>query len=49
MAPLPKYLTGDKEGIKKFIDQFDVSTPTCISRARLFSRHALEYRSKSSR
>ncbi|SLM34419.1 4-nitrophenylphosphatase [Lasallia pustulata] len=29
MAPLPKYLTGDKEGIKKFIDQFDVFLFDC--------------------
>lgn len=25
MPPPPKYLTGDKEGIKEFIDKFDVS------------------------
>lgn len=25
MAPPSKYLTGDKEGIKEFIDKFDVS------------------------
>ena len=28
MAAQPKYLTGDKEGIKEFIDEFDVSQLT---------------------
>jgi len=29
MAPPPKYLTGDKEGIKEFIDRFDVFLFDC--------------------
>jgi len=29
MAAPPKYLTGDVEGIKEFIDRFDVGTLPC--------------------
>ena len=31
MVGSPKYLTGDKEGIKDFIDSFDVSKPQASS------------------
>lgn len=27
MTKMPKYLTGDKQAIENFIDQFDVCTP----------------------
>lgn len=32
MTKVPKYLTGDKQAIENFIDQFDVCTPRCAGR-----------------
>lgn len=31
MAVVPKHLTGDKEGIQQFIDQYDVSVRNKMS------------------
>ena len=35
MAIEPKYLTGDKEAIKGFIERFDVSSRLLLERAQL--------------
>lgn len=32
--PSPKYLTGDKEAIKEFVDRFDVSIDSFLGRVR---------------
>ena len=32
ITKMPKYLTGDKQAIENFIDQFDVCTPRCGGR-----------------